>query len=432
MNKPNVSTHSHAFFVGIKGVGMTSLALAMQDAGWEISGSDTQEVFITDPVLSARNIQVYPINKQPPSSIDLVVYSGAYTPPHTAIKTLSLAEALAEFVQDRRVIAVAGVGGKTTTSAMLAALFHSADRDVGYYLGTSSILGLAAPGKCGSDPLFVVEADEYAISKTDSRPKFALLSPTILITTNILHDHPDIYPDKASTLAAFRSLVERIPATGAWIYNSADPLSQQIYKGSLLVCQLIPYSLELPPLDLGVFGEQNQLDAQAAVLAATFVGLSKDLAVKSIKSYRGAGRRQEFHGEVAGRFLYDDYGHHPQEIKLTIESFKTHFPTQRLLLVFESHTFSRTEALLKDFAEALRLADLTFIMPIFASAREQAQPHSITPASFAAAVSPATLPLTWDTAAEQVWAESRPGDIILTMGAGFVYKLHTQFKQYAN
>ncbi|HBD02224.1 TPA: UDP-N-acetylmuramate--L-alanine ligase, partial [Candidatus Collierbacteria bacterium] len=128
----------------------------------------------------------------------------------------------------------------------------------------------------------------------------------------------------------------------------------------------------------------------------------------------------------------DDYGHHPQEIKLTIESFKTHFPTQRLLLVFESHTFSRTEALLKDFAEALRLADLTFIMPIFASAREQAQPHSITPASFAAAVSPATLPLTWDTAAEQVWAESRPGDIILTMGAGFVYKLHTQFKQYAN
>ena len=310
---------------------------------------------------------------------------------------------------------------------MLAALFHAVNRDVGYYVGTGSIAGLDSPGHAGTDSYFVVEADEYAISKTDHRPKFALLSPQIIITTNIIHDHPDIYPTVADTLKVFSDLVASIPQDGTWICNSSDPLTTQILRGVSPKCQIVTYSLDLPDLDLQVFGSQNQLDAHAAVLAAVAAGLPESTAIKGIRAYAGAGRRQEFHGEVAGRLLYDDYGHHPKEIELTVKSFKEHFPTRRIVLVFESHTYSRTEALLGEFAKAIAFADLPFIMPIFESAREKGQTHTVTTESFAAMI-PGATPLTWDNAADTIWPASRPGDLILTMGAGFVYKLHEQWK----
>lgn len=408
---------------------MTSLALAMQDAGYVVSGSDTAEIFITDAILEERNISVHALT-DPLPPCDLIIHSAAYPAPETKTRTLNLATALAEFVSSRRVIAVAGVGGKTTTSAMLAALFHHAGRDVGYYVGTSTIAGLPAPGHNGTDPFYVIEADEYAISKTDPRPKFALLNPEIVITTNIVHDHPDIYANEGATVSAFSSLIARIPESGAWIYNATDPLTIQIRSALNPQCRLIPYDATLPELELSVFGSQNQLDAHSAVLAAESAGLTLAEAITAIKAYRGAGRRQEFHGEVHARLLYDDYGHHPAEIEVTVKAFKKKYPTQRVLLVFESHTYTRTEALLSDFAHALSVADLTFIMPIFESAREVGQPHQVTPASFAALIPGATA-LTWENASDVVWQASRPGDIILTMGAGFVYKLHPQFKAHA-
>lgn len=416
------------FFIGIKGVGMTSLALAMQESGWTVSGSDTDEVFITDEVLNMRQIKISALS-DPIPPCDLIIHSAAYLPPTTNIKTQTLAEALADFVSTRRVIAVAGVGGKTTTSAMLSVLFHTAGRDVGYYVGTSTIAGLSSSGSCGTDPYYVIEADEYAISKSDKRPKFALLNPEIVITTNIVHDHPDIYPTEGDTLRVFSDLISRIPQSGTWIYNDTDPLTLKILSNLNPQCHLVPYNLNLSPLNLSVFGDQNQLDAQAAVLAATAAGLSPETAKQSIRAYQGAGRRQESHGEVSGRLLYDDYGHHPGEIEITVSSFKANFPGRRVLLVFESHTYTRTESLLADFAKALSVADQTFIMPIFESAREKGQPHKINPESFASLIPGATA-LTWDNAASVVWQASHPGDIILTMGAGFVYKLHDEFKKY--
>ncbi len=436
-----------AYYIGIKGVGMCSLALAMQDTGWTISGSDTNESFITDDILNKRGIKIQSFS-DPIPDVDEIIYSGAYvatasiTPgvkgSHTpgVSDPLSLAEALAEFVSDKKVISVAGVGGKTTTSAMLAALFHAAGRDVGYYVGTGSIAGLSAPGHAGDDSYFVVESDEYAISKTDSRPKFALLTPQILITTNIIHDHPDIYPDASATRQAFADLVASIPVGGTWICNPSDPLTAQILdlQGQALQdIKVIPYGSNhslYAQLQLSVFGDQNKLDALAAVLAAIEAGLSESQALAAIKAYHGAGRRQESHGEVAGRLLYDDYGHHPREIELTVQSFKAHFPDSRILLVFESHTYSRTEALLDEFAKSIALSDLPFIMPIFESAREKGVAHQITPESFAAEVAKhnsAAMALTWDNAADIVWAASKPGDLILTMGAGFVYKLHEKW-----
>ena len=419
---------------------MCSLALAMQDAGWTVRGSDTSESFITDAILSTRRIDICQLTDDLPSDLDLIVYSAAYPAPLTpGVKgshtpgVFTLAQALAEFVHDKKIIAVAGVGGKTTTTAMLAALFHSASRDVGYYVGTGSISGLSAPGHAGSDPYFVIEADEYAISKTDKRPKFALLTPQILITTNIIHDHPDIYLDESATRQVFADLVASIKPGGTWIANPADPLTAQILSlqgETLKGIKVIQYGSDHPlysRLELSVFGDQNKLDALAGVLAGIESGLSETDALAAIKAYKGAGRRQESHGEVAGRLLYDDYGHHPREIELTVQSFKEHFPGRRLILVFESHTYSRTEALLQEFARSIALADLAFIMPIFESAREKGVAHTVTTKSFAGLI-PNAIPLTWDNAVDTIWSASKPGDLILTMGAGFVYKLHEQFK----
>jgi len=422
------------YFIGIKGVGMCALALAMQDSGWIVSGSDTNESFITDDILKSRGIKIDRLDKPLKDNLDLVVCSAAYTPPKSKIKTLSLAEALAQFVQDKKVIAVAGVGGKTTTTAMLAALFHAGGRDVGYYVGTGSIAGLSAPGASGTDPYFIVEADEYAVSKLDHRPKFALLSPDIVITTNIIHDHPDVYKDEEATLAAFTAFITKIPASGTWICNPTDRLTAKIIGNMSLRCKIVTYSVDNPlfeHIQLSVFGDQNKLDGVASVLAAMEAGMSEDKALVAIKAYRGAGRRQESHGIVDGRLLYDDYGHHPREIEITVKSFKEHFPKSRVLLVFESHTYSRTEALLSEFAKAIATADVPFIMPIFESAREKGVPHLITPKSFAGKVKKyngLATSLTWKNAAKKIWESSKPSDLILTMGAGFVYKLHDKFK----
>lgn len=431
-----------AYFIGVKGVGMTALALAMQDKGWQVSGSDTAKSFITDNILASAGIMVKPLSSSLPAGLDLVVYSGAYAPSPTSVRTLPLAQALAEFIADRQVIAVAGVGGKTTTTAMLSVLMREAGRDVGYYVGTGSISGLPAPGAAGTDPYFVVEADEYAISKDDHRAKFALLSPRILITTNIIHDHPDIYPDKDATLAVFGELVRKLAPGSTWICNSQDPLTARLLdlQGPTLkeTClpdrqvKVVQYGTDhplFPKLKLSVFGAHNRLDALAAVLAAIEAGLSPSIALSAISHYRGAKRRQEFVGEINGRLLYDDYGHHPEEIEATTRAFRAEFPTRRLVVIFESHTYSRTAVLFAEFARALALADLVFVMPIFESARERGAEHTITHQSLAKAVAKLgtnARPLSWDNAALRIAKESRPGDLLLTMGAGFVYKLHPQ------
>lgn len=421
---------------------MTALALAMQDAGWEVSGSDTGESFITDTILAKRGIEVFSDLAHPlPTNLDLLVYSAAYTPPITKVRALSLAEALADFLKDRSVIAVAGVGGKTTTSAMLATLMQAAGRDVGYYIGTGSVPGLPAPGASGSDPYFVVEADEYAIKKTDTRPKFALLSPKILITTNIIHDHPDIYPDEGSTLRAFTKLITSLAPGSVWIHSATDPLTQQIINlqgdslKSLKSIKLIQYDTDHPlysQLDLQVFGQHNQLDALAATLAAIEAGLTEQEALRAITSYHGAERRQERVGEVKGRLLYDDYGHHPEEIEATIKAFKQEFPNHRLVLIFESHTYSRTQSLFSEFAHALSLADQVYVMPIFESAREKGKTHTTNHHQLADQVVKLGTPaksLEWETAAQEIINNSKDQDLLLTMGAGFVYKLHQQFKE---
>ena len=202
----NIKNAKHVHFTGIKGVGMTSLALCCQDLGIKITGSDVEEEFVTDETLKNRGLpwkigfKKENLNPKP----DLLVFTGAHgglnnpevlVAKELGIPVISHAEALGQLAEGKKTIAVCGVGGKTTTCAMIATILEYAGLNPSYAIGVGNIPSTGTPGKYSKEGgYFICEADEYAISPgVDNRPKFSLLSPEYLVITNIKHDHPDIY-----------------------------------------------------------------------------------------------------------------------------------------------------------------------------------------------------------------------------------------------
>ncbi len=458
-----------AHLVGIKGVGMTALALILQQQGWQVTGSDVSQSFVTDQALAQAKIKTFtdfsPHHITP--DLDLVIYSGAYRPDkhpqllrarRLKLRLLTQQEALANIVQNKQLIAVAGVGGKTTTSAMLAHLFRTAGRDVGYFVGAGHISGRSQPGVWGQDKLFVAEADEYANSiGWDNTPKLLLLHPTYILLPNLQYDHPDIYSSSQETLATFQKFIAQLPPHGKLYLNTDNQFLKQLITSLSAKPPLISVGFSSQAdwqitdikyqnehtlvsishqnkkftLKLLVFGDFN---ARNALLASAFAydqGLNWPTIASSLSSFRGVGRRQEFMGTKNGALFYDDYGHHPAEIKATLTAFKQRFPQRRLWLLFESHTYTRTLKLFDDFVAALSLADKISVMPIFSSAREKPGQFSISNQDLAQALQKLgkdAHPLSFDSAPGYVLRRLQPNDLILTMGAGIVYKLHSHFQ----
>ena len=236
----NLSQIKSIHFTGLKGVGMTSLALCAQDLRISITGSDTDEIFPTTDILNQRGLKASlgfkPTNL--PSKLDLLIYTGAHggaTNPEVKaaraknIPVLNHAQALKLFTQSKQTIAVAGVGGKSTTSAMIATILEKAGRQPSFAVGVGNIPCLNTPGKMNQkSSLFVVESDEYVADPTsDSTPRFHYLKPHIAIITNIEHDHPDVYPGLAEVFKAFVKFVTKIPQDGAIIANFDNPRVRQ-------------------------------------------------------------------------------------------------------------------------------------------------------------------------------------------------------------
>jgi len=212
-------------FTGIKGVGMTALSLCAKDLGKKVTGSDTDETFPTDPVLKKRGIKVKIDFKETnlPKKLDLLIHTGAHggstnieviTAQKRVVPTLNLAQALRLFTQNKQVIAVAGVGGKSSTSAMLSVVLDSAGLLPSFSVGVGNISGLGTPGRfVKKSNTFVVEADEYVADPVaDKTPRFHYLDPYIAILTNIEHDHPDVYPSIKDIFAAYKTFVKKFQA----------------------------------------------------------------------------------------------------------------------------------------------------------------------------------------------------------------------------
>jgi UDP-N-acetylmuramate--alanine ligase len=331
------------------------------------------------------------------------------------IQTLHQAQFIGELLKNfRHTIAVAGSHGKTTTSALLAFALIKLGLKPTYLIGSSDFNNYPA-GDFNSFDYFVVEADEYAVDPPrDKTPKFNFLHPEIILCTNIDFDHPDVFKDLNDVKRAFINFFKQTNK----IIN-CDNLRVENVKVDENGTSFIFRGEEF---NLSLYGEKNALNAAGAISVLLELGIEIEKIKAAIKDFTGAKRRFELKFFANDTYLFDDYGHHPKEIEATIQATRERFPGRRILVIFQPHTYSRTQSLLNDFSVALTKADLAYIMPIFSSARENPQDFNITAHDIAQNDSQKAV----DSPLELfslLKANVKRGDIIFTMGAGDVYKL---------
>ena len=430
MNTTLLDTIKKAHFIGIGGIGVSAVARMMLLRGVSVSGSDRSSSNITD-LLRGLGAYVTVGHKAEnlPDDASIVVYSPAVPEGNPelvrarelGIPMYSYPEMLGKISEGMRTIAVAGTHGKTTTTGMIAEVLMSAKKNPTVIVG--SLLKSGSNFIAGTSDLFVVEACEYKRS-------FLNLTPEILVITNIDNDHLDYYKDIDDIISAFHALAVKVPAHG---YIIADTENENIKKAVQGVsARVIDYcGMEIrSELVLAVPGEHNVRNACAAFAVAHLLDISRHEILMALAKFSGTWRRQEKKGETAsGVVVYDDYAHHPTEIRATLQGFKAKYPEGRIRAVFQPHLYSRTRLLMNDFAESFSDADEVVIAPIYA-AREEPE-EGVTSEKLVVTMSshhgsvrfggsfPAIVAYLQETA--------KKGDIILTMGAGDIANVGEEF-----
>ncbi len=450
-------------FTGIKGVGMTALALCARDLGLKISGSDVRERFVTDEILAKNKIN-YQIGfkKENIGRPDLLIFTGAHGgqdnpeviyAQNKNIPVMSHAQALGLFMKAKEGISVCGVGGKTTTAAMLATVLTKNCLKPSYAIGVGAVKPLGEPGRFEKESrYFIAEADEYAASPQDRQPRFNYQYPKIIILTNLEFDHPDFYPNFEATLESFKNFIQRIPKDGLLVacfdnprvvkllqkvnvpyqsYGFSSKADWQIIK-MRIDQQRITFKVKYKNLnfeDLTIFvpGKFNVLNATAVLVTSYFLGLNLPQIKEGLAFFQGTKRRFEFIGKIKDVFLYDDYAHHPAEIKATLEAIKNWWPHRRLIVIFQPHTYSRTKYLLTDFSQSFRFADEIIITDVYASAREKddlgVSGEVLTAAIVNMGKKAYYLP-NCEVVCQFLKKITRQGDVIFTLGAGNIFLWH--------
>lgn len=448
----------HAHLVGIKGVAMASLAVYLTQSGVRVSGSDVPEDFPTQEELKAAGISVLSgfdparlIGKDKP---DAVYYTGAHGGRENPEVKSAIAEgipvlphgaALGEMMRTSRQIVVAGSHGKTTTSAMIAVLFTHAQYHPSFAIGCGSIPGLGAAGHKGKGTWFVAEGDEYVTDPAhDSTPRFLWLDPEILVVTNIDYDHPDVYPNLAAVVDAFRAIQQKSKVV---ILNADDPGSRRLKETKTALtygfsptadyrishvgtgAERMFFTLEERGVKLGEFalkvpGQHNVSNAAAAMIAAHGAGVPWDMLREGLLQFTGTKRRFEKLSSDSGVTFYDDYAHHPAEIAATLKAARAWYPTQHIIAVFQPHTYSRTKTLLSEFGRSFTDADTVILTDVYASARE----HDSLGVTGMTLVSETAkhhrdVRLAKDKIAvsHTLASVAKRGDVVICMGAGDIY-----------
>lgn len=397
----------HIHFVGIKGVGMAALAIYFKEKGIKITGSDVTDVFPTDHELTKKGITILegfnPEDIAGKHAPDVVIYTGAHggwdnpvvsAATRSGIPAIAHGKALGAVMNGKRQIVVAGSHGKTTTSAMISSILLHARVDASYAVGCGGISGLGAAGHFGRSEWFVAEGDEYVTDPgRDATPRFLWMKPEILVVTNIDFDHPDVYANISAVQEAFRKLIGEQVGQQLTVVNIDDSASRPLLSGKNVLTYgfspradmhiqhagagaermffVVEYrGVVLGEFSLNVPGRHNVANATAAMIAANACGLDWATIRKGLLSFGGTTRRFEKVGEARNSLFYDDYAHHPHEIEATLAAAKLWFPGRRIIAVFQPHTYSRTRALLSQFARAFGGAHTVVITDIYASARE--------------------------------------------------------------
>ncbi len=397
-------------FVGIGGVAMTALAIIAKERGIQVTGADIGDQFPTDQSLRNADINVlegFSSRHIETNRPDCVVYTGAHKGKENVevvaaikkgIPVFSHGQALGFFMQGKRQISVAGSHGKTTTAAMIATILSVAGKDPSYAVGCGEIFGLGLPGHFGKGEFFVAEADEYITDPShDLTPRFLWQKPEVLVVTNIDFDHPDAYASLSDVQEAFLKLQAQEVGKKITIINTDDLPSSilnqpqntvvtygHVPKGNIEVSQIhfepgkTFFTLTRRPkktyqCTLRVPGAHNVFNAAAASAACFTLGIDWETIQRGLFQFGGTKRRFECIGESHGVTFYDDYAHHPAEIAATIAGARAWYPDNRIIVVFQPHTYSRTKALFGDFAKSFTGSDIAVICDVYASAREHDQ-----------------------------------------------------------
>jgi UDP-N-acetylmuramate--alanine ligase len=475
----DILKYHHFFLVGIKGVAMTSLAQCLLDAGKKVTGSDVAEEFVTQEVLNSRHLKIQVgFETSLPPEIECVIFTGAHQGPANpqvqvaqakGLPVFTQAEAQASLFNAKKGIAVCGVGGKSTTSAMITWILEKIAQEDGepspsFLVGVGNIPGINKTGQWNAQSKWcVAEADEYVVDPAapsrgeEITPRFSFLRPFITVCTNLKFDHPDVYRDFEHTKQTYLTFFQQIRDEGTLVVNIDDPELMTVAqksgkklvtygKGPEAQYRLSEYTahegvtqstLNIDSqsylLELVIPGEYNAMNATAAVAAVCASGLAPARAVATLRSFHSTMRRAEFIGEKHGVKYYDDYAHHPNEVQSVIKAFREWFPNSRLVVAFQSHTFSRTKALFNEFVTAFDQADTVVMIDIFASAREAYDP-SITSELLCEAINrhagqakARNLGKLADLAS-YCQQELNPGDVFITIGAGDIYQVHGMVK----
>ena len=359
---------------------MTALAEILLRNGSRLTGSDVEEQFMTDSVLKKLGIEVKRFDADNVAGKDAIIRSNAYQDNHieaAAAKSLSVPvfsypDIVAELFNSVYGIAVAGSHGKTTTTAMLAHVLKLADKNLTAIVG-SKVIDWGSGAQAGDlslpDSLFVLEADEYKEAFLNYRPRAAII-------LNIDYDHPDYFTDASHYRDAFLKFIALLPEDGFLVINGGDRQLCELAKEAK--CKVIAVNPnDILSMNLLCRGEHNLLNANLAYQTAIALGVPPESARNSLENFRGTARRQQFIGEAGGLLIFDDYAHHPTEIKATLKALKQSHGDRKIIAIFQPHTYSRTKALFSEFASAFSDADAVILSDVYASAREQKQGDNI-------------------------------------------------------
>ena len=445
-----MTSAQHVHLVGIGGIHMSGIAGMLLDSGLTVSGSDLESSPLIE-TLRARGAQIWTGHDAAHvEGADLVVRTVAVRDDNpeiiaarqSGISILTRAQMVAWLASGRTTIAIGGSHGKTTTSAMTTLILREAGQDPSYLLGGESP-DLGRHAAHGSGALMVVEADEYGRAFHEYRPSVAVI-------TNIERDHLDYYETDEALLEAFAGYARTVTLGGTLIVGAESPCAMRVADQTaesrpdlrMQTFGLTPdatwqatgvkedaraahYTVTHASTPLGnvqqsLPGAYNVRNALAAMAAATAAGAEFGAAQRALAAFSGVRRRFQVTGTHNGIVALDDYAHHPTEIEATLAAARQRYPRRRIMLLFQPHTYSRSAYLLEGFQRCFRGADRLYITDTYA-ARENAN-AGLSAMDLAARISEpgAIYAGSLTEAVETVLAALRPGDLVITMGAGDV------------